>query len=243
VLLHLIASLRPRYEGDAGGGGTGGGNPSPTPAPAPAPPSADDRPNVQGLLQRHNNDAMAALLTVLTENHSLRDERRQLRGQLPAQGAVVLSPEQATTWQTYQQLGAPAEVQTALGERETVQKELATLRQDLVLRDVAGAARYDLDVLRTLGGSLTYVIKDEPVNGKPAKVAYVKEPGAAGSGGDKETPLDKYAEATWAKFLPSLKLADATTQRPAIGTPQARTPQQQQQPAQGVQPRKTTVRL
>jgi hypothetical protein len=232
VLLHLISSLRPRYEGDAGGGG--GGNPNPAPAPAPAP--ADDRPNLQGLLQKHNNDAMAVIATLLTENYSYREARRQLEAQLPAHGAVVLSAEQATTWQTYQQLGAPDALTTQLKERETVQAELATLRQDLVLRDVAGAARYDLDVLRTLGGSLTYVIKDEPVNGKPAKVAYVKD-------GDKETPLDKYAEATWAKFLPSLKLADATTQRPAIGTPQARTPQQQQQPAQGVQPRKTTVRL
>jgi hypothetical protein len=239
MLLHLISALRPRYEGDPGGG-TGGGNPNPTPAPAPAsaPAPNDDRPSIQGLMQRHNNDAMGVITTLLTENYGHRDRIRQLQSQLPAQGAVVLTSEQATAWASYQQLGAPDALTTQLKERETVQGELATLKQDLLLRDVAAAAKYDVDVLRTIGGDLTYLIKDEQVNGKSEKRVYIKD-------GDKETLLADHAKTQWGKFLPSLQLADATPARPAIGTPQARTPQQQ--PAQGGQAerplRKTTVRF
>lgn len=239
MLLHFISSLRPRYEGDAGGGtGSGSGSDG----------KDDARPRASDILERHGSDAIKLAERLATregDNYALREERRQLkeqleqlRGQIPAQGAVVLTAEQASTWQTYQQLGAPDALTTQLKERETVQSELASLKQDLTLRDVASVAKYDLDVLRTLGGDLTYTIKDEQVNGKPEKRVYVKD-------GDKETLLADHAKAQWAKFLPSLQLADATPPRPAIGTPQNRT--QPQQPAQGGQaqqpPRKTTVRL
>jgi hypothetical protein len=224
----FFSLFRPLYEADNGGQGAGNGGQQ-----QQDDQGAADRQQLQGLLARHNNDAMAVVATLLSENHSLRDERRQLRGQIPAQGAVVLSGEQATAWQAYQQLGAIADVQTALTERETTQKELATLRQDLLLRDVASLAKFDLDVLKTIGGNLSYVIKDATENGKAVKQVLVKD-------GETETPIEKYAEAKWGKFLPSLKTE--TPARPAIGTPQTPRPQPplQQQPQP---PRKSTVRF
>lgn len=228
-MYRLLRLLRPHREPDSGGGtgGTGGQQGD----------QGDDRQQLQGLLARHNNDAMAVVATLLTENHGLRDERRTLRGQLPAQGAVVLAPEQATAWQAYQQLGAAPDLQTALTEREQLQQRIATLQQDSTLRDVAALAKYDLEVLRTIGGDLSYVIKDETVNGKAEKKVFVKvKEGEA----EKEIALDKHAEAAWAKFLPSLRLAP---ERIAIGTPPARTNSGQAQPGAAGTARKSTVRL
>ena len=104
-----------------------GGGPAPVPAPALPPGStpANDRQDLQGLLARHNNDAMQVVATLLAENHQLRDERRQLRGQVPAQGAVVLAGDDVQRWQQYQQLGAIDALQQQLQGAQTTQAELA----------------------------------------------------------------------------------------------------------------------
>lgn len=168
----------------------------------------DDRQNLQGLLQRHNNDAMAVIATLLSENHGLRDERRQLRGQLPAQGAMVLSGDQATQWQSYQQLGAVADLQTALKDRDSAQGELANLRRDALIRDVAEVAGYKASVLGKLPGAdkLAFEVRATEKDGKPVKSVVIKE-------GDKETPLADYAKAQWADFLPALTAGQS--QQPA----------------------------
>ena len=216
MLLHFLSLLRPLYEGD-GGGGTGntGGDPK------------DDAraPRASDILERHGSDAIKLAERLATregDNYALREERRQLKeqltqlqGKLPAADAVVLSKDDAATIEAYRALGKPDELKTALTERQTTQQELASLRQDLALRDVAAAAKYDVDVLRTIGGDLTYTIKDEQVNGKAERKVYVKvKEGDA----EKEQLLADYAKAQWAKFMPSLQLANTTQQR-AIGTP------------------------
>ncbi len=210
----LFLTRRPLLEPDTGGGQGSGGNGG---SGQGQQGGQDDRQNLQGLLTRHNNDAMAVIATLLSENHSLRDERRQLRNQLPGEGNLVLSGEQAQQWHAYGQLGALADVQAALKERETAQSELKTLKRDLELRDVAAAAGYNLDVLRTLAGEAAFAIKDEQKDGKAVKVVTVKD-------GDKEIPIEEYAKTNWAAFLPALKPAVEQPQR-AIGTP--RTPQRQ----------------
>jgi hypothetical protein len=170
-----------------------------------------DRQNLQGLLQRHNNDAMAVVATLLSENHSLRDERRTLRGQLPAQGAVVLSPEQATQWQAYQQLGALDVLQGALSERTTLQGQLAGLQREKLIGDVAaigdGSRPWKASVLGQLPGAdkLEFAIGETTKDGKQVKIVTVKD-------GDKQTPLADYASAHWADFLPALQAAPAVQQ-------------------------------
>jgi hypothetical protein len=208
-------SLHPFREADAGGAGSGnqGGQGS-------AELDARIAQAVQGLLARNSGNSEAALGLLLREAHGYRERIRELEGQVPAQGSVVLTTEQGTTWQSYQQLGAPDALTAALKERETAQSELKTIRRDLELRDVAAAAGYSLDVLRTLAGELSFVVKDEQKDGKAVKVVAVKD-------GDKETPIDEYAKAKWAAFLPALR-PEAQQQRVAYGTPR-----QQQQRAQG----------
>jgi hypothetical protein len=206
-ILRTIAALRPCYEPDNGGGNSGG-NPNPNPNPASGDPQGD-RQNLQGLLQRHNNDAMAVIATLLSENHSLRDERRTLRGQLPAQGTVVLSAEDATRWQAYQQLGAVDALTQQLQGAQTTQAELAKLQRERVIASAAEVAGYKASVLGQLPGAdkLDFQIREVEQGGKKAKAVVIKE-------GDKETPLAQYAETNWSDFLPSLR-ATQTQQQPA----------------------------
>lgn len=193
---------RPRLMSDGGGGGGGGQQPPP-----------DDRQNLQSLLDRHKGDALAVVSTLLAENHSLRDERRQLRGRVAPEGATVLTAEQAQQWAAYQQLGAPAELQTQLTAAQGATSELATLRREALLGQVEQASGYKGAVLSKLPGAdkLTFDVRDVTVDGKAAKAVFVKD--AEG----KEHPIDAYAQATWADFLPALKAAPAPA--PAPGAP------------------------
>ena len=206
-ILRTISALRPCYEPDTGGAGAGTGNPGGG-NPNPATPPADDRQNLQGLLQRHNNDAMAVIATLLSENHGLRDERRTLRGQIPAQGAVVLTAEQATAWQSYQQLGALDALQQQLQGAQTAQTELASLKRSALIRDAAEVAGYKASVLGKLPGAdkLDFQIREVEQDGKKAKSVVVKD-------GDKETPLDAYAKTNWSDFLPALQAAQQSGQQ------------------------------
>ena len=184
-----------------------------------------DRPNLQGLLQRHNNDALAVVATLLTENYGHRDRIRALSAQLPAQGAVVLTPEQAQTWQSYQQLGAVDVLTNALTERTALQGQLSGIQREKHLADVAGVAGYKASVLGQLPGAdkLTFEVRESVVEGKPIKAVVVKD-------GTAETPLDAYAKTHWADFLPALQAAPAlatatgttfVAQNPGTGTPPA----------------------
>lgn len=177
------------FEPDRGGGS---GNNPPT----------DDRQNLQGLLQRHQGDALAVVSTLLAENHSLRDERRQLRSQLPPQGAVVLNEQQAGQWTAYQQLGTVEALTQERTTAQTTQTELTGLRRESLLNKVEGASGYKASVLgRLADDKIGFEIRE--ADGK--KSVIVKD-------GDKETPLAEYAQAKWADFLPALTAASAQGQ-------------------------------
>jgi len=200
--------LHPLHEADGGtsatGTGDGGqGNPSPTTAASGTDPLAA----FQNLLSR-SSDAAALARQLFDENYRYREQLREAQRQIPAQGTALLPPEQAQAWQQYQQLGTLADVQRALKERETAQGELTTLKRDLELRDVASAAGYSLDVLRTLAGDLAFSVKDEQKDGKPIKAVYVTVDG-------KDLPVDVYAAEKWAAFLPALR--PTQTGAPALG--------------------------
>jgi hypothetical protein len=181
-----------RGDNPAGGQGGQGGTQGTQPG--------DDRQQLQGLLQRHNNDAMAVIATLLSENHGLRDERRTLRGQLPAQGAVVLSGEDVTRWQAYQQLGAVDALAQQLQAAQTTQTELAGLKRGAQLRQIAEVAGYKESVLGKLPGvdKLAFEVREAQKDGKSEQTVVVKD-GAA------ETPIAQYAETHWSDFLPALQ--------------------------------------
>lgn len=192
--------LHPLFDGDAGGnsGGTGG-------TPPPAAPAASDPAAAFSNLMARSSDAAALARQLFEENFRYRTELREAQRQLPAQGAAVLTPEQAQAWAAYQALGAPDQVATNI-------QQAATLRRDLELRSVSDAAKVSFDVLKTLAGSLAFEVRSEQVNGAAANVVYVKD--ADG----KDVPLDTYAAQQWAAFLPALRpAAAAATGAPSTG--------------------------
>lgn len=157
------------------------------------------------LLERNNNDAARVAEKLFDENYQYRKEIRQLEQQVPPAGAVVLSADDAGTWQAYQALGKPSEVKQALEERTKLQGDLVTRDRELLLRSVADTAGYKPGVLASLdrlakaeGKVLDYVVKDvQTADGKTVKMSYVKE-------GDKELTLPDYVATNWTDYAPAL---------------------------------------
>lgn len=177
----------------------------------------------QRLLEKHNNDAARLSEKLFDENFNYRSEIRQLKAQLadaagkvPGDGAVVLTGDQAQAWTAYQALGKPEEIKQGLDERSQLQGKLTAQERAELLRGIAETTGYKASVLASLdrtakveGKSLEFTLRDQTIDGKPSKVAYVKD-------GDKETALTEYAASAWADFLPALTVA--TTQTPPTGT-------------------------
>lgn len=185
--------LHPLFEADKGdAGGT----------PPPAAVASDPAAAFSSLMAR-SSDAAALARQLFEENYRHRDRIRELERSVPAQGAVVLSADDATRWQAYQALGQPADVQKGITEGKT-------LKRDLELRDVASAAGYSVDVLRTLAGELAFEVRDEQKDNKAIKAVYVKVDG-------KDIPAETYASTAWAAFLPALKPPQAAAGAPNMG--------------------------
>lgn len=148
------------------------------------------------LLGRHGStDAVA--LHLLNENHTLREERRTLRGQIPATGTVVLTPEQAQAWQAYQQLDAdPAALRTRLDAgTAAVERE-----QSRTLAEASGANPDVLsDRLRVSG--LRAEVREIPAEGtNPAR----REVRVLNAEGQDQGELRAYATQHWAPYVPAL---------------------------------------
>lgn len=163
---------------------------------------------------------------LIRENVIARERRREaeealeeLKKKVPAADAVVLTPEQAKDWTAYQALGKPDEVKTKMS---TLEGEIAKRDREIVMASAADAAGYKAAVLTKLPGAekLKFEVREEQVDGKATKVAYV-----TGSGeGAKTEKLSEYAEREWKDFIPALS-ADASseggtrTKSTASGTP------------------------
>ena len=169
---------------------------------------ADPANAVARLIAAAQGDANRALLKLYRDNYKLREKNRELTGQLdqlPPQGAVVLTGDDAQAWEAYRALGAPKDVETRLKDGQAHGEELTRLKRSETLRAVADAARFKPQVLMALdaqAGGLEYEVKDETQNGQTVKVAYVKD-------GQGQTPLSQYAEHHWVDFLPSLRAEPA----------------------------------
>ncbi len=175
--------------------------PAPVTTPPAAAPSqgADNSElsrSLQNLINRSGgSDRTAELL--FNENREYRARIRELEGQVPAQGAVVLTPEQVTQWQAYQAIDAdPAALRTRL-DSGTAAVEREQGRQ---LAEVSGAnAEVLSDRLRASG--LRTEVRDVPAEGvNPARreVRVLNEAGAD------QGELRAYATANWAPYVSAL---------------------------------------
>ena len=172
----------------------------------------------QRLLDRYKNDAMALAEKLFSENYHYRDEQRQLKqqltdlsGKVPAADAVILTGADATAWAAYTALGKPDELKQGLEERTQLQGKLTAQERNELLRGVAETAGYKANVLANLdriakaeGKALAFEVRDVTVDGKPVKMAYVKD-------GDKEQAITEYAQSNWADFLPALTVQGTPT--------------------------------
>jgi hypothetical protein len=181
---------------------------------------------VEGLVAKHG-DTTAALRVLLGENYSYRDQLRETKAKLPADGSIVLTGDQAKDWQHYQGLGKVSDLRTALAERDTFKGEAATLRKGDTRRQAAEIHKFKSGALELLAKDLDLVIGDRvdakgvlvgeddkplPAGKPPIKAAFVKGEGEA------LTRLDHYAAATWSDVLPALK-GQAENQAQRRGTP------------------------
>lgn len=199
----LISWLRPLYAAD---GGTGA-----TDDDAPGDVRASD------VLQRYGNTAESALrlaekladaenanYKLREKNRVLRQERDALTAKQPAEGARVLTADEAQAYDAYLALGKPADLKTALEARTTEGAELAQLKREKLLAKAADAAGYKASVLTQLAGDLDIQVKQSK-DGKPLAVVVTN---------GEETALADYAKAQWEDFLPAL--AQKTAQAPDI---------------------------
>lgn len=177
---------------------------------APATPAASTEPGtgtdalnraLAGLLGRHGStDAVA--LHLLNENHTLREQRRTLSGQIPAEGSVVLTPEQAQQWQAYQQLGPdPAALRTRLTHGDQALER----EQGRQYAEISGAnAEVLSDRLRASG--LRAEIRETPsANGAaPTRALHLIQPGANGAADTDLGDVRAYAQQHWTAYASAL---------------------------------------
>jgi hypothetical protein len=201
-------------------GGNGGEN---SPAKTPV---VDPSAGFTAALKKYGDDATGLARESWTKAETIRVELEETRGKLPKAGAVVLDGEALAEYQAYQSLGKPGEVKTRLELVPALDGKVKAFERKGLIASAAKAhgsdgrpLGYDPDVLETLmGADLPVELVDKTEKGKTFKVAQVveKTKDAAGVDVEKRTALDKFAESTWAKFLPSLK---AVVVAAAAGTP------------------------
>ena len=167
------------------------------------------RPRPSDLAAQYHNDAMRVserLAEVLDDNYKLREKNRTLTADLatakantPADGARVLSKDEAALWEAYTALGAPDALKQQLATAEGAQAELTTLKRGELLRTAGEAAGYKPAVLAKLPSlaGKDLVVKDVEIDGKKAKQAFVVAD-------DKERELTAYITEHDPEFLPAL---------------------------------------
>lgn len=192
-------------------GGNGGGI-------AP-PPTVDPAKAYEALLAKHNNDAGALASKLFDENYHLRSKNREIEGKLPTSGAIVLTPEQAKAWTSYQKLGDPKEVATQLDEGRQSIARLSEITTTEALQKIGKEAGYNPGVFARLAkqdGLSPEKFEVTTVKGKDGKevpAVFIK------GEGDEKTPLADFVGSTWSDFAPALKPATETGKAPSIGTP------------------------
>jgi hypothetical protein len=207
----------------AEGNGTSDGKPPETPA------VADPSEGFRAALKKHGDDSTSLARDSWIRAQESARQVTELQGKLPKAGAVILSDEDAAEWAEFRKLGKAKELSEKLGTLGTMEATIASHDREKLIGQASkangstGPLGYDPEVLARLIGTDTVVKVEDGKDriGKDAKLASVVE-----MIDDKEvvTPLDKYMEKHFPKFLPSLKSADAkgvttTTRTATSGLP------------------------
>lgn len=177
--------------------------------PDPEQPTEQERPAWAVAFERRlaqmNGDATRLAEQLYRDNYEQREELRTLRAARPADGAVVLSPEQAAHWQAYQQLGTPEALTTERTQAQHLQERAARLEREQTLRRAAEVANLRPNVLARL--------PDLPA----VEVQEGETPSAFAVPADgQRVALTDYVAQHYADFLPALT---SEAHSPASRTP------------------------
>jgi hypothetical protein len=193
------------------GGGTGGGGGAPNPAAA-----------FQAMLEKNSNDGIKLASTLFDDNFQLREKNRELKKKLPADGAIVLTGDDAKEYQAFKALNVKAEdakkAIEAVPALEKQNKELSGMESLRELADIGlDGSKLKLSVLKDQIASkhpdAEISFKNEKdKDGKEAKVAYIKK-----DKDSKEQSFTEFANAELVDYLPSLKVSTEATPQPFSG--------------------------
>lgn len=188
-------TTHPFYSAD-GDGGSGG--------------DEDESGKVRGsdILQKYGNTAESAMrlaervAELENRNYRLRRdkdtlarERDALKGQVPGEGAAVLTAADVADLEAYRAMGKPAELKTSLEGAQQAQADLASFRRQETIRAAAeahGLRAAGLGKLPSLSGK-DVQLRDVTEDGATVKRAFVDD-----------TPLLDYIQANDPEFLPAL---------------------------------------
>lgn len=167
----------------------------------------------QALLDAHKQDALGVASKLFDDNFQLREKNRELKKQVPADGAVVLVGDDAKAWEAFKAVGIKAdELQSTIDKVAALEKENKDLASMENLREIADlgleGSKLKLSVLKDqLSGRFPDAVisfkTEKDADGKEAKVAYIKKTADAA-----ETKFEDFAKADLADYLPSLKVSD-----------------------------------
>lgn len=92
----------------------------------------------QALLDAHKQDALGVASKLFDDNYQLREKNRELRKQVPAKGAVILSGGDAQAWESFKATGIKAEeLQSTIDNVAALEKENKELASMENLREIA----------------------------------------------------------------------------------------------------------
>lgn len=158
-------------------------NPNPNPPHAVPQLPADVMQSLQNLVARSGGSDRASEL-LFNDNKTLRDEIRDLKKQLPKEGAVVLSQADADELASYRAYGKPDELKTKLDEGETAKQEAAKAAHERKIAKLASAKGLQNNaLLQTLLRDVDFDVTGE---GESQSVIV--------KAGGKDLPFDEYTK-------------------------------------------------
>lgn len=172
----------------------------------------DNKPNpaeaFQNLLAKNNNDGIKLASQLFDENFTYRTQIRELTGKQPADGATVLSAEEAKEYRQYQQFLTDSkldlkQIKASLEKMPTLEAENAKLVKRDSLREVA-ATGWDLELLEkelSAFPDAVTTVKKVKDGDKEVLTPFITLDG-------KESSLDDFGKEKFPKLLPVLKVSE-----------------------------------
>jgi len=146
----------------------------------------------------------AALRVLADQQLDYRREIRDAKGKLPKAGEVVLSADDAKTWEAFRALGkTPKQIGESIAAVDALTTENTSLKVEKVIAEAAGLVNYKPSVLTELAKlkGFRVEVREDGKGDEKKKVAYAVK----GEGDEaEESELTAFAADSLADFLPAL---------------------------------------